>query len=140
MFSCRSRRPLWPPWPPPTFRRTVPIGRSSSSCAISSSPGSILWNAISACAELDLAEQPVKAGLLAEGPAVLVSEPLGEPEAGVVTRALVFGAGIAQADDGAQRHLLLLFVRLLGFGRGRGARRRLRADGARLAGFAGLAR
>ena len=42
MCAMMSRRPLWPPWPPPCFKRTVPTGRSSSSCATRISSGATL--------------------------------------------------------------------------------------------------
>ena len=42
--DCRERSPLWPASPPPALTRTVPGGRSSSSCTTTMEDGSAMPN------------------------------------------------------------------------------------------------
>ena len=124
-----SFSPLWPAMPPPCLMRAVPGAKSSSSCTTRISSGSILKKPASICTARPLAfmkrlrqQQPGAVarcvptsawyfGSLRSATPLDCGEALDQPEAGVVPRALVLLARVAQADDEAdRRHLLLVFL------------------------------
>ena len=117
--AMRSRRPLCPPWPPASLSRTVPLGRSISSCATSISrrrdlvePQHARHRAAAAVHEGHRLDQPdllaadaharelrLVFALVAKRAAVAARQLIHQPEAGVVARARVLGARIAEPDD-----------------------------------------